>query len=396
MKGEYFMEKLTGYGHPHNRLVGEVGQHYEDLNTGDLYECRIASEYSRIHGWPVGGYVWELRAKGEDIRELFGSGDGSQGGISVTGATVGQIIEIASVDVNGKPTSWKAVNKPSKLSELQNDLYYSETIELATLSEHDMVWNDDGTGMGYYSYQFPEPFDWLTSADTFDYRVKCIAFGSEWIKETKDSDTYVSDEAIRDNNLAIYKNGILEFYVDYCPVSSLELTILRINTKKISGDVLDFSTVTRIERIASDKTTSIMPFVKVKETSNDPRDIIINDGLNSLSLGVLPVHSINEFPGISRYQFTLPSVGNTSKYEVTLDPNSSDYSAENVSNILRDSDRNEIIVLRIGGLYIRLYRDDIFGRFKGTTIDEDMGFYGVYIKSYENYDGYTITVKRYF
>lgn len=71
------MEKLTGHGYPHPRMVGEVGQHYEDLDTGDLYECRVASEYSPIHGWPVGGYVWERRAKGEDIREIYGSSGGS-------------------------------------------------------------------------------------------------------------------------------------------------------------------------------------------------------------------------------------------------------------------------------------------------------------------------------
>lgn len=76
------MEKLTGHGIPSAHLVGEVGQHYEDLNTGDLYECRIAEKYSPTHGWPVGGYVWEKRATGEDIQELFGSGGGSGGGVT--------------------------------------------------------------------------------------------------------------------------------------------------------------------------------------------------------------------------------------------------------------------------------------------------------------------------
>lgn len=71
------MNKLTGHGRPHNRLIGEVGQHYEDLNTGDLYECRVASQWSPTHGWPVGGYVWERRAKGEDIREIYGGSGGS-------------------------------------------------------------------------------------------------------------------------------------------------------------------------------------------------------------------------------------------------------------------------------------------------------------------------------
>ena len=72
------MEKLTGNGRPSNHTVGVVGQHYEDLLTGDIYECRIASQYSKLHGSPVGGYVWEFRAKGEDIADgLYGSGSGS-------------------------------------------------------------------------------------------------------------------------------------------------------------------------------------------------------------------------------------------------------------------------------------------------------------------------------
>lgn len=75
------MDKLTGHGRPSPKFAGEVGQHYEDLDTGDIYECRIASEHSPTHGWPVGGYVWERRAKGEDIREIYGSG--GSGGMSV-------------------------------------------------------------------------------------------------------------------------------------------------------------------------------------------------------------------------------------------------------------------------------------------------------------------------
>lgn len=78
------MEKLTGHGRPAPKFHGEVGQHYEDLDTGDIWECRIAGKYSPTHGWPVGGYVWERRAKGEDIQEIYGSGGsgGSGGGSS--------------------------------------------------------------------------------------------------------------------------------------------------------------------------------------------------------------------------------------------------------------------------------------------------------------------------
>ena len=77
------MDKLTGHGRPHPRLVGAVGQHYEDVDTGDVYECRLANEYSTIHGAPVGGYVWELRAKGEDVQEFFGAGGSGGDTLSV-------------------------------------------------------------------------------------------------------------------------------------------------------------------------------------------------------------------------------------------------------------------------------------------------------------------------
>ena len=63
------MLKLTGHGRPTVYTPGKLGQYYEDLNTGDVYECRRDSKFSPTHGAPVGGYIWELRATGEDIRE---------------------------------------------------------------------------------------------------------------------------------------------------------------------------------------------------------------------------------------------------------------------------------------------------------------------------------------
>ena len=38
---------------------------------------------------------------------------GGGGGISVTGATVGQTVKIASVNENGVPTAWEPVDLPS-------------------------------------------------------------------------------------------------------------------------------------------------------------------------------------------------------------------------------------------------------------------------------------------
>lgn len=74
------MEKLTGHGQPHKHLPGEVGQYYEDLNTGDIYECLIAQPYSPTHGWPVGGYIWDKVLDGDDVeltQEVVGGGSGN-------------------------------------------------------------------------------------------------------------------------------------------------------------------------------------------------------------------------------------------------------------------------------------------------------------------------------
>ena len=60
---------LHGNGRSTASTVGELGQYYKDDVTGDLYECRVASEYSPLHGSPIPGYRWEKRVTGEDVRE---------------------------------------------------------------------------------------------------------------------------------------------------------------------------------------------------------------------------------------------------------------------------------------------------------------------------------------
>ena len=60
---------LHGNGRPTASTVGELGQYYKDDVTGDIYECRVASEYSPLHGAPIPGYRWELRVTGEDSSE---------------------------------------------------------------------------------------------------------------------------------------------------------------------------------------------------------------------------------------------------------------------------------------------------------------------------------------
>lgn len=61
------MELLTGAGHPSKRLKGELGQHYKDTTTGDIWECISSNEHSRIHHQLMGGYIWKKMATGNHI-----------------------------------------------------------------------------------------------------------------------------------------------------------------------------------------------------------------------------------------------------------------------------------------------------------------------------------------
>lgn len=70
--------RLTGKGAPTRMTKGVVGQHYEDLNTGNIYECLVASEQSKLNGVIGGGYVWKLKYTGDDRRDheaIFGAGN---------------------------------------------------------------------------------------------------------------------------------------------------------------------------------------------------------------------------------------------------------------------------------------------------------------------------------
>lgn len=58
------MDMLTGHGKPTRNAKGLKGQFYKDLDTGDIYECELSSEFSTLHHSPVGGYLWKLRVDG--------------------------------------------------------------------------------------------------------------------------------------------------------------------------------------------------------------------------------------------------------------------------------------------------------------------------------------------
>ena len=72
------MNKITGNGCPTYELEASVGQFYEDLDTGNVYECQSITNVA-----DTVTYNWVLRAHGEHIddhAEIFGGGGSAGGG----------------------------------------------------------------------------------------------------------------------------------------------------------------------------------------------------------------------------------------------------------------------------------------------------------------------------
>ena len=84
--------------------------------------------------------------------------------LGITGAAVGQIARITAVDSDGKPTAWEPVDisTPTKLSELDNDLFYYNTEEVLNLLPGDFTDN-------IYTI---EKLPWISSYDDYDFEIK--------------------------------------------------------------------------------------------------------------------------------------------------------------------------------------------------------------------------------
>lgn len=83
---------IKGKGAPTTTTAGEVGMLYMDIDTGALYKCTAVS-YAVLNG----AYTWVPVGAGS-------------GGVNVASAKVGQMIMVKSVDENGKPTEWEAID----------------------------------------------------------------------------------------------------------------------------------------------------------------------------------------------------------------------------------------------------------------------------------------------
>lgn len=293
------------------------------------------------------------------------------------------------MSINAKQTLAGVVNT----TKLQNDLYYANETVFATLTEQDMIFNDDGTGMGNYSYKF-EPLDWLIDVDSVSYWCKYVEFGVEVIRQKTAFYPYNDDGCFRDDNFSIYLDGTVEFASDmWVQLDSLELKIIKCDIKRIPGEALDLSGVTYLYDLNDDNSHSVHPRIYVPTDDFYDKNTVIL-GSDKLRLAGDPIFE-SSFPSIPGHSVTLPSINNTTSIDITLDPESIEYDAQLVSDRLQQLRPDVKYYMQIGLLNVIMDKQSL-GTLTGIVVDETMRLYGVKLDSFDDYTGYTITIKRYF
>ena len=181
-------------------------------------------------------------------------------------ASVGQTIVVKSVDDAGKPTEWEAVDSPTKLSDLENDLYYADKASRTlSITLADCTTNEYGAST--CDVYFPE------GADPHNVRFELIG---KWngITFRYDADNYpgLPDIDRETGNWYVYLEGYCDGEVEmeaplfllchndydaeskylrfdggimnddtgeYVQLEELLFRFVKLESKKISKDVLD-------------------------------------------------------------------------------------------------------------------------------------------------------------
>ena len=150
------------------------------------------------------------------------------GGVDVTGAEVGQIIKVSAVDGNGKPTAWEAVNPPTKLSDLENDLWYSKCEPVLTLNAADFVpvyyRDEDGNlteELDCYEYKGSPQFEWFTKPNMIGFSVTYTEDGEQYTynHHVPNAESGYIDDSYTESGYADEDNRLYPwFYCDECGV----------------------------------------------------------------------------------------------------------------------------------------------------------------------------------
>ena len=123
--------------------------------------------------------------------------------IGVSGASVGQIIKVKEVDDLGRPTAWEVAdqaqsdwnqNDETAADYIKNRPFYSNRKESLNLSLEDFTFHDDGTGMGYYTYECSEPLYVDFNLDTIHYYISGTTGSGEAFACNKTVNAHISED----------------------------------------------------------------------------------------------------------------------------------------------------------------------------------------------------------
>lgn len=225
--------------------------------------------------------------------------------LGVSGATVGQTVKIKAVDENGKPTEWEAADMPEQIQGdwnqnddtqpdyVKNRPFYSNRTEALNLSLEDFTFHDDGTGMGYYTYECSEPILVDFNLDNINYYISGTANSGEAFACNKTVNAYISEDGSfhddtnyyyltmsrnSDNNLSI---ELAEFGYNQFK-GALTFILYKGVLKKIPVEYMPDEIYTDIINTVDSKIDLVDSKIDIKMDANNPV------GAGSFSMGRKP------------------------------------------------------------------------------------------------------------
>lgn len=230
--------------------------------TGDIVDYQKFTQ--TFTGVPVGASIFnteEVAKQYADVLEAWRREFITAPNLT---AEIGQTIKVKVVDESGKPTEWEAVKFPTKLSDLENDLYYSKAEEVMTLTKDDatIYYFEDENGNPteevdrWYLKGTPK-FEWFKNIGDFKFK---LVVNFDGITETfTDEDMPLelyeknSEYLVCGNNALYLCNGLNDeigdienswsIYVDAPLEFFVSLTIYKVDAKKVPIEYCDTSEI---------------------------------------------------------------------------------------------------------------------------------------------------------
>lgn len=144
--------------------------------------------------------------------------------LGIVDTEVGKTVKITEVDDSGKPTAWEAVEFPKQVQSdyeqtdetaadyIKNRPFYSNRTEALNLSLEDFTFHDDGTGMGYYTYECSEPIHVDFNLDNIDYYISGTTNSGEAFACNKTDNASMDEEYSQFSDNTNYY--FLSIYID--------------------------------------------------------------------------------------------------------------------------------------------------------------------------------------